>query len=96
MEIKLNGVTFDNRQANINEVKVGETVFLVRQRNNQFDKYAVEIFTNYPKSLGFIPKEHSSTYAMLLDSGVLLRGRVKKIIGEVREHQGIIIEVFKG
>lgn len=41
MEIKLTGVTFDNRQQNIKAVYLGEKVFLVRKKLNPYDSNAI-------------------------------------------------------
>lgn len=55
--IKIAGVTFDNRQDVIREIKEGDCLRFVPEPNNRFDHNAVRVETLAGKQVGFIPKE---------------------------------------
>lgn len=79
--LKLSGVTFDNRQRTISKLEIGETLFLVRESNNQYDKNAVLVKTKNDADVGYIPAAYNYDIARNLDSGKIYEVKVSAITG---------------
>ena len=79
---KLVGVTFENRQENINKIRTGETVLLIREPNNPYDENAIAVKTRSGLSLGHIKRELAYELAPRLDSlSRPLEGKVLAVTG---------------
>jgi len=53
-----------------------DTLVLVREPNNTYDKYAVAIYKD-TKRVGYIPRENARIIASLLDNGKELEAEVR-------------------
>ncbi len=53
-------------------LKVDDRFLLIREPDNEFDTFAVAIYTSQKVKLGFLPKEKNESVARLLDAGKLL------------------------
>lgn len=64
------GVSFGTRQAVINELAVGDTVYLYKEPENQFDKHAVAVKTTEGDSVGYLSRETAAAvHHRICDSG---------------------------
>ena len=104
------GVTKQNadgtdRQALIKTLRRGETLNLVREPNNPYDKCAIAVFRTSGKQLGYIPAG-DRRLADHIDMGGRVSARVVKIRGgpgilglffiAFRKPYGCVIEISKG
>ena len=60
------GVSFGTRQAVINELAAGDTVWLVKEPDNQYDKHAVAVETAEGESVGYLSRETAAAVCFLL------------------------------
>jgi len=94
--IKLTGVTFEGRQNIISQLKLNQSIFLKRDPFNEYDKYAIKVFTNYKGKeiqIGWIPKLTAQTLAPEIDAGIKWSGLIGKIIGGNDKNYGILIKL---
>src|SRR3989304_2352144 len=61
------GVSFENRQETINQLRIGDTLKVTRDYKNQFDPNALCVYTRTYESVGFIPKELAAEIAPVFD-----------------------------
>lgn len=66
---KIMGITFDKRMDFVKQLKQGEQIFLVREKDNQYDKNAVRVQNKAGEHLGYLKKELSEVFAPRMDSG---------------------------
>ena len=94
-----------DRQALIKTLKRGEELRLVREPNNPYDKYAIEVFRASGRHLGYIPAG-DRRLADHIDMGGDVSAKVVKIVGgpgilgfffkRFRRAYGCVIEISKG
>lgn len=77
---QLAGVTFNGRQANIKKCSEGDQLNLVREPDNQFDKYAIKALKD-DLDLGYIPANIAREMAPLMDSGTQFHCVIAAITG---------------
>ena len=70
----------------LEEVKVGDSLFL-RREDNKFDSNAVLILTDNKKKVGYIPEMDNIVFARLMDAGKMLKAKVFKIQIKGNFHQ---------
>jgi len=95
--IKLSGVTFEGRQEIISKLKLDEKIYLKRNPLNEYDKYAIKVFTRYEEKniqIGWIPKSIAKIISPEIDAGVKWSGKINKIIGGNDKNYGILIKIF--
>jgi single-stranded-DNA-specific exonuclease len=61
------GVTFDNRQSILRQLSEGETVWLVRQPDNPYDRNAIQVQRSEGDAIGFLARGLASSPAPYLD-----------------------------
>lgn len=95
MEIitKIQGVSY--HQDTLKKCKVGDTLKLKREPSNQYDKYAVAIYTLDNELLGYINKYHNMRLNLDLDSGLEFGVEIKTITGLDKETMGCNIHVYE-
>lgn len=54
------------------DLKVGDRFFLIREPDNEFDRFAVAIYSSSKIKLGYLPKGRNETIARLLDAGKMI------------------------
>ena len=59
---------------------IGEPLVLIREPKNEFDNYAIEVFTQNREKLGYIPKKHNLVISNLMDQKVSINAFVETII----------------
>ena len=96
---KVAGVTFEGRQRIAARCCEGESLILLRDPNNQFDKGAIKVMRLNGEQLGFIPAYvsrdgDSSGLAFEMDHGSEYQCRIKNITGDgPGQSIGVNIEV---
>lgn len=68
-------------------------LLLQREVNNKFDKYAISVFTEDHKPLGYIPRTHNKILARLMDAGKILYAREYVALNMI-SYWEVEIEVF--
>lgn len=91
--LKLSGVTYNNRQKNIQQIKVGEELQYVRESDNSFDKNAIMIKTKSGLEIGYIPKQYNVRLAQNMDKGLIYKIVVSNITGTDNQNKGVNIFV---
>ena len=61
------GVTFDNRQSILRQLSEGETLWLVRQPDNAYDRNAIQVQRSEGDAIGFLARGLASSLAPYLD-----------------------------
>ena len=73
----------------------GETVTLVREPDNKYDKMAIRIDNAAGEKLGYIPRQQNEIPARLLDGGKMLFAKVAgKEISEFSSWVNIFIRIY--
>lgn len=83
-EIEVAGVTYENRQDLINPNLVGSEVFLIRDKANEYDEFAIRVIRHDGECLGFIPIRCSRHLAPFAEYQGL-SGVVKAVVGGTPE-----------
>ncbi|MCK5020700.1 MAG: hypothetical protein KAS32_27010 [Candidatus Peribacteraceae bacterium] len=96
---KLTGVTYDNRQKNLTQVKENTPIKLLRDRRNKYDFNAINVvalINKEWKDLGFIPSSMNKEISTALDAGVKLKAKVwKRSGGDGDFHRGLTITITR-
>jgi hypothetical protein len=93
------GVSHEGRQQIVARCSVGESLILIRDPNNRFDKGAIKVVRLDGEQLGFIPAHvsrggDSSGLAFQMDKGTEYQCRIKNITGGgPGESLGVNIEI---
>lgn len=67
IETHVAGVTFENRQEVIREIKVSDWLRVGREIDNQFDPNAIAVYTKEFRAVGYINKELAAKIAPIFD-----------------------------
>ena len=73
------GTTHLEDQSVLDDIKVEDKLFLLRESDNKFDSNAIVIKTESQKKLGYIPEQDNIIFARLMDAGKLLIAKVKSM-----------------
>jgi len=67
------GVSYEGRQKIVSQLKMGETVFLVRDPDNAYDRNAIRVIRGDQSQLGFVNRDLAARLVPILDQheGVL-------------------------
>ena len=79
---RITGVSYEGRQQVVSLLKVGETVFLVRDPDNAYDRNAIRVIRGDQSQLGYVNRDIAARLAPVLDQheGVL-RAQVAALTG---------------
>lgn len=84
VEIAIAGVTFEGRQQILARLTQGETVYLVREPSNQYDRNAIRITRGNGEVLGYVPKTTAASLASGLEQyGKPVEGTISAIVGDI-------------
>jgi single-stranded-DNA-specific exonuclease len=61
------GVTFDNRQSILRQLSAGETLWLVREPDNAYDRNAIQVQRENGEAIGFLARGLAASLAPYLD-----------------------------
>lgn len=75
------------------EVQTGDALKLQREPNNDYDKYAIEVFDNKDNKLGYVPKNYNRVIATLMDQGCTVSAVVTAVEASAWEPVCIRIEL---
>lgn len=79
---KVVGVTFENRQETIRQVRAGQTILLIREPNNPYDSNAISVRLENGEQLGYLKRELAYKLSSRLDKiSTPVRGRILHITG---------------
>lgn len=94
-EIAVAGVTHENRQDLIDPSLVGSEVFLLRDKSNRHDEYAIRVYRHDGECLGFVPKCYARHLAPFAEYQELV-GVVAAVVGGTpeRRRKGIRLWVW--
>ncbi len=75
------GVHFENRSVLIERyVEYGLPVFLARDHENRFSRFATEVRVPDGYQIGFVPEEFAEEVAPLIDKGALHKASITKVL----------------
>lgn len=72
------GVNFRKNDFLVADLQVNDSLQLVREADNQYDRFAIKVLKNN-RFLGYIAAYENITLAMLMDQGVRLEASVSKV-----------------
>ena len=92
---KIVGVTFDDRQASLEKLQIGDKLELKRERENPFDKNAVQVAFK-GEMLGYIKKELAEKIAAQMDKlSWQYSAEVLEVTGKDKGLLGCNIEIYR-
>lgn len=89
---KIVGVSFGDCQRNISELKSGDKLVLKREKNNKFDKNAIQVYKE-DKLLGYLSRYMAEQVAPKIDSGFLFNCKVLQVTGRETATLGVNIKI---
>lgn len=72
----------------------GDKLKLKREPDNEYDEYAIEIFTIKDKKLGYIPRNKNKILARLMDGGKILSAKVRSADYYFEELQEVLVKIY--
>lgn len=102
MTSKVSGVTYENRQELLrfisNQDKGSLTVYLKRDRANEYDKYAVAVVVEIKgigyAHIGYLAKGLAQSFYKVIDGGISLKADIKVTGGYgYKETYGALVEI---
>lgn len=91
---KVVGVTFENRQEAIKSLQAGESVVLVRERDNSFDPYAIGVYHG-SRQLGYLNSRLARNLAPTLNKGGEYTAYITHISGRDKDILGVNLCIQK-
>jgi len=98
MYTKILGISFEGRQRNIPDLKVGMTGFLEREPDNKFDSNAVKFMmtiNGVDKHLGYLAKMHAVDFAEAMDRGLEYSYTIRDITGTDAQNKGVNVSIAR-
>ncbi len=89
----LAGFQYYDGKALWNEMKLGDALTLVRERDNPHDANAVRIEWNGSR-LGYIPRRENTDVARQMDRGAMVKARIVKLTEARNPWQRVRFEVY--
>ena len=89
----LAGFQFYDGKAHWDDMKPGDALTLVRERDNPHDANAVRIEWNGSR-LGYIPRRENSDVARQMDRGAPVKARIVKLTQASNPWQRVLFEVY--
>lgn len=88
VETTIAGVTFEGRQAQLEEEHVGNEITLKREPANRYDKNAIAVWSRQSKKqLGYVPRRVAAELAPIMDRQTKMRATIESI-GRVENGYG--------
>lgn len=76
--IPIVGITISNRLKVIEKLKEGDELFLKREFENQYDKYAIKVVSKNREEVGYISKEWAAILSLKMDIGIDYKASLNK------------------
>jgi len=88
------GVGYEGRERVVEKyAKVGDTVYLVRDPDNRYDRNAIEIRLANNQQVGYVPAEIAAESVSLMDAWFLQRAYITKLY-EGRRHTIPVVQAY--
>jgi hypothetical protein len=88
------GVGYEGRERVVEKyASVGDTVYLVRDPDNKYDRNAIEIRLANNQQVGYVPAELAAESVSLMDAGFLQRAYITKLY-EGRRHTIPVVQAY--
>ncbi len=78
---KVVGVTFENRQAALQNLEAGSELLLMREPENEFDAHAIAVKTLEGLQLGYLNHRLAQRISRVMDAGIPYSAAIKAITG---------------
>ena len=72
----------------------GDKIRLRREPKNEYDKYAIELFTVNNEKIGYIPRTNNKIFARLMDGGQMLSAEVRAVNYYFEDLDEVWIKIF--
>src|SRR4051794_40354696 len=69
LECHVAGTSYHNLDEIETQLNLNDRLLLIRESENEHDKFAVAIYTSRREKLGYLPRSKNETIARLLDAG---------------------------
>ena len=89
----LAGFQYYDGKARWDEMKPGDVLTLVRERDNPHDANAVRVEWNGSR-LGYIPRRENADVARQMDRGAAVKARIVKLTAARNPWQRVLFEVY--
>jgi HIRAN domain len=89
----LAGFQYYDGKARWDEMKPGDVLTLVRERDNPHDGNAVRVEWNGSR-LGYIPRRENADVARQMDRGAMVKARIVKLTEARNPWQRVLFEVY--
>ena len=73
------------------QLNIGDSVQIVREKENPHDSKAVKVLTDKGKKLGYMPARHNLFLSQMIDFGIFVQGEVRKLRWD---ESGVAIKVM--
>jgi len=90
----LAGVSFEDRQLIIPNLKIGASLILERDPHNKHDRYAIKVFDKDNNHIGWIPKEIAAIIGPEIDAGINWKAKLEKITGNEETLRGVVVKLY--
>lgn len=61
------GINYENRKESVDKLRINDNVYLVREKENQYDKNAISVVNKENRKLGYVEKKRAKEIAPILD-----------------------------
>ena len=84
LECQVAGTSYQDLEAIEPQLNTNDRFLLIRESENEYDNFAVAIYTSRREKLGYLPRSKNETIARLLDAGKMIFGilRTKEWVDE--------------
>ena len=73
------GLYYENRIKVVEKLTIGEEIFFVREKDNQYDSNAIKVVNKNNETIGYVTKENAQEIALKLDTGKRLKCYINRI-----------------
>jgi hypothetical protein len=96
METNIAGLYYYEGYQNFELLKENDSIFLKPQKNNPYDRYAVEIFHNKSAmKLGYIPRYQNIAISSMLIDGLKIDGQISRLaIDRIMDYKDVIVSLY--
>jgi hypothetical protein len=75
------------------EITRGDELFLQKEPSNEFDPYAIEIYTKNHHKIGYIPRYYSQAFSRILDENRAVSCHVKLVDKNKRCNECVMLHI---
>ena len=72
LECQVAGTSYQDLEAIEPKLNTNDRFLLIRESENEYDNFAVAIYTSRREKLGYLPRSKNETIARLLDAGKMI------------------------